>query len=433
MPMSNVIRVVKNCNYTTLSNYHFKDKRLSWKAKGLLSTMLSLPDNWNYTIEGLAGLSDDGVKATNSGLAELEKCGYLIRKQLRDDTGRFVMMEYTIYEKSIEEPPEDNPPAAEITEPLHVQEQKPPLRQNGQTEENRAFSPLRQNGQTEENRAFSPLCQNRQTGKRQTEKVGLLLNTNILNTKELSTYPSLSNPNPLDQTGADEDGMRHRQLRERLLKKQLYDICRAEIIEAVFVEICKREEGIVEIMSAEAVEKVCLAAEAQQGREPGGKLSDLINSYIDNIIVGIRAAPRSEVSGARESGASAGKMDERESYRKNIKKNIEYDCLIGNQKYGRKEKIDELIELMLDILCSGRRTICIAGGDYPAESVKARFLMLRSDHVEYVLSSMEKTTTQIRNIKKYLLAALYNAPMTIENYYSALVNYDIYVPKYNGR
>ena len=368
MPMSNVIRVVKNCNYTTLSNYHFKDKRLSWKAKGLLSTMLSLPDNWNYTIEGLAGLSDDGVKATNSGLAELEKCGYLIRKQLRDDTGRFVMMEYTIYEKSIEEPPEDNPPAAEITEPLHVQEQKPPLRQNGQTEENRAFSPLRQSGQTEENRAFSPLCQNRQTGKRQTEKVGLL-NTNILNTKELSTYPSLSNPNPLDQTGADEDGMRHRQLRERL--------------------------------------------------------------------VGIRAAPRSEVSGARESGASAGKMDERESYRNIIKKNIEYDCLIGNQKYGRKEKIDELIELMLDILCSGRRTICIAGGDYPAESVKARFLMLRSDHVEYVLSSMEKTTTQIRNIKKYLLAALYNAPMTIENYYSALVNYDmnydIYVPKYNGR
>ncbi len=417
MPMSNVIRVVKNCNYTTLSNYHFKDKRLSWKAKGLLSTMLSLPDNWNYTIEGLAGLSDDGVKATNSGLAELEKCGYLIRKQLRDDTGRFVMMEYTIYEKSIEEPPEDNPPAAEITEPLHVQEQKPPLRQNGQTEENRAFSPLRQNRQTE---------------KRIAEK-GVQLNTNILNTKELSTYPSLSNPNPLDQTGADEDGMRHRQLRERLLKKQLYDICRAEIIEAVFVEICKREEGIVEIMSAEAVGKVCLAAEAQQGREPGGKLSDLINSYIDNIIVGIRAAPRSEVSGARESGASAGKMDERESYRNIIKKNIEYDCLIGNQKYGRKEKIDELIELMLDILCSGRRTICIAGGDYPAESVKARFLMLRSDHVEYVLSSMEKTTTQIRNIKKYLLAALYNAPMTIENYYSALVNYDIYVPKYNGR
>lgn len=90
--MSNVIRVIKNCNYTTLSNFHFKDKRLSWKAKGLLSTMLSLPEDWNYTIEGLASLSDDGVKATNSGLAELERCGYLIRKQLRDDRGHFVMM-----------------------------------------------------------------------------------------------------------------------------------------------------------------------------------------------------------------------------------------------------------------------------------------------------------------------------------------------------
>ena len=257
MPMANVIRVVKNSNYTTLSNYHFKDKRLSWKAKGLLSTMLSLPDNWNYTIEGLAGLSDDGVKATNSGLAELEKCGYLIRKQLRDGTGRFVMMEYTIYEKPMEDQPEDDPPAAEITEPLHVQEQEPPLCQNGQTEENRVFSPL---------------CRKRQTGKRQTEKGGLL-NTNILNTKELSIYPSLSNP-------------------LFKLKEHLYDICQKEIVEAVFAEICKREEGIVEIMSAEAVEKICLAAEAQQGREPGGNLSDLINGYIDNIIVGIRAAPR---------------------------------------------------------------------------------------------------------------------------------------------
>ena len=90
--MSNVIRVIKNCNYTTLSNIHFKDKRLSWKAKGLLSTMLSLPEDWNYTIEGLASLSDDGVKATNSGLGELEQCGYLTRKQLRDEKGKFVMM-----------------------------------------------------------------------------------------------------------------------------------------------------------------------------------------------------------------------------------------------------------------------------------------------------------------------------------------------------
>jgi hypothetical protein len=437
--MSNVIRVVKNCNYTTLSNYHFKDKRLSWKAKGLLSTMLSLPDNWNYTIEGLASLSDDGVKATNSGLAELEKCGYLIREQLRDSKGHFVMMEYTIYEKPIDQPEEEPPKSAEITEPLHVQEQEEPLCQNGQTEENGAFSPLCQNGQTEENGAFSPLCQKRQTGKRQTEN-GSLLNTYVLNTKELSTYPSISLSNPIDQAEMDEDEMRRRQIRERLLNERLYNTCRAEVIAAVFAELCKREEKIVEVMSAEVVERICFAAEEQQRREPGRRLSDMINSYIDNIVVGIRAAPKAETFGAGnllQTAASSGsdRGMERESYRKLIRKNIEYDCLIKNKRYGRKEKIDELVELMLDILCSKRQIVCIAGDDYPVESVKARFLMLRSDHIEYVLSSMEKTTSKIKNIKKYLLAALYNAPMTIENYYSALVNHEIYVsvPEYGGR
>ncbi len=424
MPMSNVIRVVKNCNYTTLSNYHFKDKRLSWKAKGLLSTMLSLPDNWNYTIEGLASLSDDGVKATNSGLAELEKCGYLIREQLRDSKGHFVMMEYTIYEKPIDQPEEEPPKSAEITEPLHVQEQE---------------EPLCQNGQTEENGAFSPLCQKRQTGKRQTEN-GSLLNTYVLNTKELSTYPSISLSNPIDQAEMDEDEMRRRQIRERLLNERLYNTCRAEVIAAVFAELCKREEKIVEVMSAEVVERICFAAEEQQRREPGRRLSDMINSYIDNIVVGIRAAPKAETFGAGnllQTAASSGsdRGMERESYRKLIRKNIEYDCLIKNKRYGRKEKIDELVELMLDILCSKRQIVCIAGDDYPVESVKARFLMLRSDHIEYVLSSMEKTTSKIKNIKKYLLAALYNAPMTIENYYSALVNHEIYVsvPEYGGR
>lgn len=425
MPMSNVIRVVKNCNYTTLSNFHFKDKRLSWKAKGLLSTMLSLPENWNYTIEGLASLSDDGVKATNSGLAELERCGYLIRKQLRDDKGHFVMMEYTIYEKPIEEHPEDDLPEAEITEPLHVQDQE---------------TPLCQNGQTEENRVLSPLCQNRQAGNRQTENGGLL-NTYILNTKESNTYQSSSVSNPLnkDQAGSDEEGIRRQHFRERLLKNHLYDVCQSEIIEAVFGELSKREEGIVEVMTAEAVERICLVTEEQQKREPDRRLPELINSYIDNIVVGIRAAPKAEMYGERslpQAGSrseSDRKMDEREAYKKLIRKNIEYECLIRNQKYGRKEKIDELVELMLDILCTGRQTVCIAGDDCVSESVKARFLMLRSDHIEYVLSSMEKTTTKIRNIKKYLLAALYNAPVTIDNYYSMLVNHEIHLPDNNGR
>ncbi len=280
MSKSNVIRVVKNCNYTTLSNYHFKDKRLSWKAKGLLSTMLSLPDDWNYTIEGLASLSDDGIKATNSGLAELEKCGYLTRKQLRDDNGHFIAMEYTIYEKAVEEK-ED--PAQEITEPK--MEDEPPLCQNGQTAENTAFFPL---------------CQKRQTGKRQTEK-GMLLNTNILNTKESSTYSSSSGAGVISAGIQNEEQNKSRKqylldqeeeqkLRERLRVDAIAVSCSKNLTEAVFHELCRREEDFRQLMTAQALEQVCLAIKDKQRREPIRMLSNLINTYLDNIMQGIRTA-----------------------------------------------------------------------------------------------------------------------------------------------
>ncbi len=278
MPMSNVIRVVKNCNYTTLSNYHFKDKRLSWKAKGLLSTMLSLPDNWNYTIEGLASLSDDGIKATNSGLLELEKSGYLVRKQLRDDNGHFIAMEYTIYEKSILE--ETDHSEQEMTEPVME-----------------AVPPLCQNGQTAENTGDSPLCQNRQTGKRQTEKGGLL-NTNILNTKESSTNSSSSEicslANQVDEQNESRkkyllDEEDEQRLRERLKVNAIAARCSANLTEAVFRELCKREYDFLQLMTAAALEQVCLAVKEKQQREPIRMLPNLINTYLDNIMLGIRA------------------------------------------------------------------------------------------------------------------------------------------------
>ena len=100
--MSKVFRVIKNANYTTLSNYHFKDKRLSWKAKGLLSTMLSLPDDWDFTVEGLATLSGDGVKSTSNGLKELEEYGYLVREQHRNDKGYYAETCYNVYEQPVE-------------------------------------------------------------------------------------------------------------------------------------------------------------------------------------------------------------------------------------------------------------------------------------------------------------------------------------------
>lgn len=93
------VTVKKDKNFTIISNIIFKDTRLSFKAKGLLTTMLSCPDDWNYTIEGLTKLSKDGKASIRSALSELEEYGYLERKQLRDEKGTFTDTEYIVYEQ----------------------------------------------------------------------------------------------------------------------------------------------------------------------------------------------------------------------------------------------------------------------------------------------------------------------------------------------
>lgn len=98
-----IVRVNKTSNYTVLSNYHFKEKKMSLKAKGLLSLMLSLPDTWNYSVSGLVALSKDGKDSVMSALAELEKFGYLRREQMINDKGQFAGVEYNIYEQPQED------------------------------------------------------------------------------------------------------------------------------------------------------------------------------------------------------------------------------------------------------------------------------------------------------------------------------------------
>jgi hypothetical protein len=104
-----VVRVHKTKNYTVLSNYHFREKGMSLKAKGLLSLMLSLPDSWNYSVSGLVTLSKDGKDSVMSALAELEKFGYLDRERITNDKGQFAGIEYHIYEE-----PQAKKPIAEF-------------------------------------------------------------------------------------------------------------------------------------------------------------------------------------------------------------------------------------------------------------------------------------------------------------------------------
>lgn len=116
-------------------------------------------------------------------------------------------------------------------------------------------------------------------------------------------------------------------------------------------------------------------------------------------------------------------MDMADTYREIIKENIEYDFLVP--RYGR-ERMDETVELMLETVLSRRPYIRIAGDDFPREIVRSRFLKINSGHLEYVFDCIDKNNTKVNNIKAYLLAALYNAPATMDSYYRAEVNHDLY-------
>ena len=124
------------------------------------------------------------------------------------------------------------------------------------------------------------------------------------------------------------------------------------------------------------------------------------------------------------------RMDERNRYEEIIRQNLDYDILCQDPKFDN-DRFQEMIDIMLDAVCSTAPTIRINGEDMPQQVVKSCFLKLNSSHIEYVFEVMNKNPSDIRNIKAYLLTALYNASLTIDNYYSALVNHDFYGRDYN--
>lgn len=127
-----------------------------------------------------------------------------------------------------------------------------------------------------------------------------------------------------------------------------------------------------------------------------------------------------------EEGRDRDVMGEMNTYRDMIKQNIEYYCFEDN-KFHKREAVDELVELMVDVMMMpDQGTIRIAGVDKPVAIVKNRFMKLGQMHIEYVLGCLDRNTSKVGNIKSYLLTTLYNAPLTIDNYYKAEVNHDMY-------
>lgn len=143
-----------------------------------------------------------------------------------------------------------------------------------------------------------------------------------------------------------------------------------------------------------------------------------INKSKDNNL-NLSIAPRDMIDRTDISPKSFS-LDERNDYLEIIRENIEYDC------FSEKGRVDELVEIMLDVVCSTKITVRVNGEDLPHEVVKSRFLKLNHEHIDYVLTALQKNTSEVRNIRAYLITALYNAPTTNNSYYTAWVNHDMH-------
>ena len=281
-----VFRIERTRDYTVMSNHHLRNANLSLKAKGLLSMMLSLPEDWNYTTRGLAKICKEGVDAIGAALRELEAAGYIVRHKLRDRQGRISDTEYVIYEQ-------------------------PQLRKPD---------------------TDSPDTENPYMDKPDTEKPAEL-NIEKSNTEKSITYGSSTDSIPFREPAA--------------------------------------------------------------ARPPERK------------------------------GRDAMSVTEIENYRELILENIEYDCL--KQRYPLYlDDLNEIVELLVETVCAKRKTTRISGADFPHEIVRSRFLKLDSSHIEFVMDCLQKNTTQVRNMKQYLLAVLFNAPTTMNNHFTSLVNHDMH-------
>ena len=299
-----VFRVERNTGYTVMSNHHLRNKELTLKAKGLLSQMLSLPEDWDYTLKGLSFINREQIDAIREAVRELERAGYIVRSRERDAKGRLRGADYVIYEQP-QLPPKPDLPTLE----------NPTL--ENPTQENPTLEKPTQENPTQLNKDIP------KTNLPTKEKS----NTDLSSTHSIPFHSP--NPSPL---------------------------------------------------------------EGQAAAPPERKRKEANDAY--------------------------------RVYEEIIKDNISYDILKQDMLYDH-DRLDEVVDLILETVCTRRKTIRIAGDDYPAELVKSKFMKLDSEHIRFALDCMRENTTKIRNIKQYLRAVLFNAPSTIGNYYTSLVAHDM--------
>ena len=285
-----VFRVERTQNYTVMSNYHLRDKTISFKAKGLLSLMLSLPEDWDYTLAGLTRISLEGKDAIRAAVVELEKAGYVTRSRVRNEKGHLQGTEYVIRERP------------------------------------------------------------------------------VFSAQPALEEPASENPTLEDTTQLNKD------------KNKITD---SQITE-----------------SFPFPSSLPAATAPTTAQQPEAK----------------------ERNRSRRGSMSKGEMD---TYRGLIRENIGYDDFVREHPYDAAQ-LDEMVELMVEAVCSKKKNVRVAGNDFPQAVVKSRLLKLDQEHIRFVFDCLRENTTHVRNMKQYLLTVLYNAPATIENHYAAQVNHDLY-------
>lgn len=298
-----VFRIEKTRDYTVMANHHLKNRELTLKAKGLMSVLLSLPDDWDYTLAGLARISREGVDAIREAVKELERAGYVIRNRVRNEKGQLTDTEYVIYEQ-----PRAPEVAADSQEPVSPALDKPVL-------ENPTLDhPILENP-TQDNPTLD--------------------------------FPVLENPMQLNT---------HRSNTHR----------------------------------------------------------ENIDLSIPHAAMPYPSIPQSSTRGREQPSMVA-------QYKALVQHHIDYENMC--QQYER-ERLDEIVYLIVEVLCSKTQYFTINGSDVPAEMVRSQLLKFNSLHLQYVFDSLNKTASSITNIKAYLLTTLYNAVSMHSSYYDARVRHD---------
>ena len=329
-----VFRVERTRDYTVMSNHHLKKRSLSLKAKGLLSVMLSLPDEWDYTLRGLAAISREGVDAIREAIRELEDAGYIVRSRGRNEKGQLSGTEYVIYENP-QAPALDNP-----TQEKSVVADKP----NG---EPKSIKPLDFNT----SKAISESCETSGGSGKTPMWENPTLDHPTLEKPTLEN-PTLENPTQLNTKRSKTNSERKQQTNSSIPL---------------------------------SIPSPSLPAQTEGGMEE----------------------------------------DQVRKYRNQVKRNIDY-FEISEDYAANLEQLDEIVDLMVETLCSTRPTLSVAGDNLPASLVKERLLKINCMHIQYVMDSLKSNTTPVRNIKRYLLTVLFNAPATIDHYYSAQFRHEYY-------